>query len=285
VRRQEGWAVSAILLSLAVQGAAMTLASAALRKLIDGLAELYEPTGAGDPEQVIRVVTTLIDADSCSYNEFRGSKLQRYRIEPAGVGDFPDGAQLFQQHLPEHPVLAHCQATGDGSALRISDFLSDRQFRALGLYRDFYRQAEVGYQLTVTLPGPRRSLIGIALNHSHTDFSDEDRELLNLLRPHIGQAATIGMLLSEPSPLAPLTLAGTPLLTPRQSRVLQLVSAGYDDRSIGRLLGISPRTVHTHLQHVYRALGVTSRTEALARLRMSAQRGDTSCPRSLHRAR
>jgi DNA-binding CsgD family transcriptional regulator len=280
VRRQEGWAVSAILLSLAVQGAAMTLASAALRKLIDGLAELYEPTGAGDPEQVIRVVTTLIDADSCSYNEFRGSKLQRYRIEPAGVGDFPDGAQLFQQHLPEHPVLAHCQATGDGSALRISDFLSDRQFRALGLYRDFYRQAEVGYQLTVTLPGPRRSLIGIALNRRHTDFSAEDREMLNLLRPHIGQVAAIGMLLSEPSPL---TQEGTPLLTPRQSRVVQLVSAGYDDRSIGRLLGISPRTVHTHLQHVYRALGVTSRTEALAQLRINAYRGDTSCPRLLHR--
>jgi hypothetical protein len=57
---------------------------------------------------------------------------------------------------------------------------------------------------------------------------------------------------------------------------LQLVSAGYDDRSIGRLLGISPRTVHTHLQHVYRALGVTSRTEALAQLRMSACYGSSS---------
>ena len=261
----------------------MTLASAALRKLIDGLAELYEPTGAGDPERVIRVVTTLIGADSCSYNELRGSRLQRYRVEPAGVGDFPDSARLFRQHLPEHPVLAHCQATGDGSALRISDFLSDRQFRALGLYRDFYRQAEVGYQLTVTLPGPRRSLIGVALNRTHTDFSDEDRELLNLLRPHIGQAAAIGMLLGEPAPPAPLTLEGTPLLTPRQRRVVQLVSAGYDDRSIGRLLGISPRTVHTHLQHVYRALGVTSRTEALAQLRINAHGGGTPRPRPVHR--
>jgi DNA-binding CsgD family transcriptional regulator len=275
-------AVSAILLSLAVRGAAaMTLPSAALLRLIDGLAELYEPAGAGDPAQVIRVVTTLIGADSCSYNEFRGSGLQRYRIEPTGVGDFPDSAGLFQQHLPEHPVLAHYQVTGDGSALRISDFLSDRQFRALGLHRDFYRPAEVNYQLTVTLAGPRRSLIGIALNRGHTDFPDEDREVLNLLRPHIGQAAAIGMLLREPSPLAPVTTAGTPLLTARQSRVLQLVSAGYDDRSIGRLLGISPRTVHTHLQHVYRALGVTSRTEALAQLRMGLCRGSPSVEHEL----
>jgi DNA-binding CsgD family transcriptional regulator len=162
-----------------------------------------------------------------------------------------------------------------------STYLSDRQFRALGLHRDFYRPAEVNYQLTITLPGPRRSLIGVALNRTHTDFRDEDQELLNLLRQHIGRAAAIGILLSEPSPLAPLTLAATPLLTARQSRVLQLVSAGYDDRSIGRALGISPRTVHTHLQHVYRALGVTSRTEALAQLRMTACHGSSPMEREL----
>jgi DNA-binding NarL/FixJ family response regulator len=75
------------------------------------------------------------------------------------------------------------------------------------------------------------------------------------------------VLLSEPPRLAPHTLADTPLLTPRQSCVLQLVAAGYNDRSIGRLLGISTRTVHTHLQHIYRVLGVTSRTEAVAQLR------------------
>lgn len=274
-----GVAVSAILLSLVGAGGGMTLPSAALRRLIDGLAELYAPTAAGDSAHVIRVITALIDADSCSYNEFCGSGLQRYLIEPADVGQFPDSARLFQQHVAEHPVLAHYQATGDGSASRISDFLSDRQFRALGLYRDFYRRAEVDYQLTVSLPGPRRSLIGIALNRRNIDFPDEDRELLNLLRPHIGRAVAIGMLLSEPSHLVPDTLEGRPLLTPRQSRVLQLVAAGYDDRLIGRLLGISTRTVHTHLQHIYRALGVTSRTEALAQLRLGeCHRGEA--PRS-----
>ena len=239
----------------------------ARENLIDGLAELYAPAGSRDfPARVITVVTALIDADSRSYNEFRGSGLQRYRIQPAGVGEFPDSALLFEQHLPEHPVLAHYRATGDGSASRISDFLSDRQFRSLGLYRDFYRQARVGYQLTITLPGPRNSLIGIALNREHANFPDEDQELLDLLRPHIGRAAEIDVRLSEPPPLAPRTPAGTTLLTPRQSRVLQLVAAGYNDRSIGRLLGISTRAVHTHLQHTYRTLGVTSRTKALAQL-------------------
>ena len=36
---------------------------------------------------------------------------------------------------------------------------------------------------------------------------------------------------------------------------------------MARALGLSVRTVHTHLQHSYRALGVSSRTEAIAHAR------------------
>jgi DNA-binding CsgD family transcriptional regulator len=40
----------------------------------------------------------------------------------------------------------------------------------------------------------------------------------------------------------------SPLLTPRQARILQLVADGRSDRGIARALGISPRTVQAHLQ-------------------------------------
>ena len=262
----------------------MTLASAALRQLIDELAELYEPTDpAGYPARAITVASALIEADSCSYNEFREAGLARHRIDPAGVGEFPDSAQLFRQHLPEHPVLRHYLATGDGSASRVSDFLSDRQFRALGLHRDFYRHAEVNYQLALIVPGPRGAQIGMALNREHADFTEDERELADLLRPHVAQAAAIGALLGEPPPTGAVQ-PGAPPLTERQAHVLQLVAAGYSDRLIGRALGISTRTVNTHLQHSYRALGVTSRTEALARLEAQPAQprlapGLTSIPR------
>jgi DNA-binding NarL/FixJ family response regulator len=64
--------------------------------------------------------------------------------------------------------------------------------------------------------------------------------------------------------LATTALAST---IPPPSRILQLVADGHADREVGRILGISTRTVHAHLQRIYRALDVTSRTEALARLR------------------
>ena len=90
-------------------------------------------------------------------------------------------------------------------------------------------------------------------------------ELLDLLRIHVGQAAAIA-LLAQPGP-AGSPDAANPLLTPRQTRILQLVADGQSDRGIARTLGISTRTVQAHLQHTYRALDVTSRTEAVARLR------------------
>jgi DNA-binding CsgD family transcriptional regulator len=242
----------------------------ALRQLSDGLAELYAPPGApGGADFAARVVSVaarLVSADSCSYNHIGGGPwLLAWLVEPADTSTFPDAGRLLQEHLHEHPVLAYVQATGDGRARRISDFLSDRQFRSLGLYQDFYRRREVDYQAVIAAPAAGGGLIAVALNREGRDFSADDLEVLDLLRIHVGQAGSIA--LTQPGPAGWPDSAGHPLLTERQSRILQLVADGQSDRGIARTLGISPRTVHAHLQHAYRALDVTSRTEAVARYR------------------
>jgi len=237
--------------------------SDALRLFSDGLAELYAPPGdtavRDFPARVVGVTARIVGADSCSYNHLDGPRLLAWHAEPAGIGVFPGSEQQFRQHLPEHPVLACQLSTGNGRALRISDFLSDRQFRSLGLYCDFYRAAEVNYQLAITVPAPGGGLIGVALNRYRHDFRAEDRELLDLLRVHIEQAAAM-------IPPQRTGCGNSALLTPRQARILQLVADGQSDRGIARALGISTRTVQAHLQHAYRALDASSRTEALARL-------------------
>lgn len=250
----------------------MTVSSDSLRAVIDGLAELYSPAAYAEyPSGVINVVSRLIPVESCSYNEIAADGSVTWQVAPADVIDFPGSGEAFQLHLPEHPVLIHHQETGDGRAARISDFLSDRQFRALGLYREFYRHAATDYQTVIMVARPGGGAIGVALNRVRRDFTADEVELLDLLRPHVGQAAETAALLSQPVPqLAP---DGKPLLTPRQTRILQLVAAGHPDRTIARLLGISPRTVHAHLQHTYRVLNVASRTEALAQLRELAVPG------------
>lgn len=245
----------------------VTLDSRLLNRLSNGLAELYLPGGGDFPSRVISLVSGLVRAESCSYNELVGPVAVAWQIDPVDVVDFPDAVQLFQQHLPEHPLLRYYQATGDLAARRVSDVSSDRQFRSLGLYRDFYRLARVDHQLIVSAPSPSGGMISVALNRQRRDFSDRHREVVDLLRPHLEQAAAIAALLSQPVPHVPRDDDGRPLLTSRQTRILQLVATGCSDRAVARALGLSVRTVHAHLQHIYRALGVTSRTEALAHVR------------------
>jgi DNA-binding CsgD family transcriptional regulator len=246
----------------------MALSSTELRGIVNVLEELYAPVGSNEyPDRVITLISDLIGVGSCSYNHLDGSRALAYEVQPAEVMAFPDADALFNLHLPEHPLLSYVEATGDGSARRVSDMASDRQFRSLGLYRDFYRPAEVDYQLAFLVPYAAGGEIAVALNRKGCDFSAEERDVLDLLRPHVAQAAAIAALLSQPIPENLDESGEWPRLTLRQKRILQLVAEGCADREIGRILGISTRTVHAHLQHIYRALNVTSRTEALARLR------------------
>ena len=53
-------------------------------------------------------------------------------------------------------------------------------------------------------------------------------------------------------------------LSPREMEVLRSIAAGRSNAEIARMLWVTPATVSKHLGHIYRKLGVTSRTAALA---------------------
>ena len=59
-------------------------------------------------------------------------------------------------------------------------------------------------------------------------------------------------------------------LTPRELGTLRLMADGKSNKEIASSLGISERTVKTHLGHLFEKLGVTSRTEAA---KVAARRG------------
>jgi DNA-binding NarL/FixJ family response regulator len=55
------------------------------------------------------------------------------------------------------------------------------------------------------------------------------------------------------------------LLTVREQQILEQISEGLTMHQIGTRLGISPRTVETHVAKLYRKLGVRTRVQAVAR--------------------
>ena len=56
-----------------------------------------------------------------------------------------------------------------------------------------------------------------------------------------------------------------PRLTGREREVLGLLAAGLGPGQIARELSISPKTVATHVEHIYAKLGVHTRAQAVAR--------------------
>ena len=55
--------------------------------------------------------------------------------------------------------------------------------------------------------------------------------------------------------------SGWASLTPTERDVVRLVSEGLANNDIATRLFVSPRTVQTHLTHVYTKLGLTSRVQ------------------------
>lgn len=83
----------------------------------------------------------------------------------------------------------------------------------------------------------------------------------------VGEPPHRMLLLSEEFTGIPVRMLEPLGLTPREAEVLRWVAEGKRDGEIAMILGVSPRTIHHHLERVYRKLGVETRTAAAARAR------------------
>ena len=175
-------------------------------------------------------------------------------LEPADAVS-PALITAFVRHLAAHPLI-RLHAAGDSTAHRLSDVTGMRSFRRVALYGEFFRPAAIGHQLTLGLDGPPDRLVGIWLNRTRPDFSDDELLLAELLRPHLHAAE-----------LAARRAAARAALTAREREVLDLVAAGASNAAVAEVLVVSPATVKKHLENIYGKLNVGSRTAAAHRAR------------------
>jgi DNA-binding CsgD family transcriptional regulator len=186
--------------------------------------------------------------------------------------------ECFDRYFFQHPLVRYHAFEGGRSTHRISDSLSRDEFRRTGLYADYYRRVGLEHAMAVPLHVDGRTLVSIVLNRRGLDFSERDRERLELLRPHLGflyrqscNEASAARIEPAPIRLAPVRADPIPAgLTAREGEVMHWLSCGKTDAEIAALLSISPRTVHKHLEHIYVKLGVETRTAAVMRVRAMA---------------
>ena len=157
------------------------------------LREIYVSSDLnGFTQRVFSTLPKVIPFEIVSYNEI---DLQHLRPSAVVVADTrmsnyaSEAVRIFEQHLHEHPVFNHHSKTGDGQALKISDFLTKSQWHSLALYNEFYKKIRgIERQIAISFPEPTQLMNALALSRSGKDFSERDRFLFNLLRPHIVQA-------------------------------------------------------------------------------------------------
>jgi DNA-binding CsgD family transcriptional regulator len=237
--------------------------------LVDSLAELDDP--AGFAGIVLPGLARVVGCDVLTYNEIGPAPGQtRYADYPAGALD-PATQPVFAAHVHEHPLVNHYRVTASGEPVMISDFLTQQRFHRLGLYAEFFRGIPVEHQVAVSLPGPDREVIGVALSRAHHDFCDEDRALLSVLRaPLLAALLRARRRQQAGQALTAMTCSGPADLTEREIQILRLVADGRTNASIAHALEVSPRTVAKHLEHIYRKLGVSSRAAAVSHITMAS---------------
>lgn len=138
---------------------------------------------------IVKAIPAVIPSDRISYNEIELRNQKNILITEPAPPDFPELYKAFARRMDEHPYIEHYRRTGDGRARRISDFLTQREFRRLRLYNEYYRKVGIDHSLVVSLSdAPSQLGGGIAFGRSGKDFSGRDRLLLDTFRPHLVQA-------------------------------------------------------------------------------------------------
>lgn len=253
------------------------------RRLSEVLLALYGADDVADfRERALNAVHRVFGGELACHNEINLANGESLSALSRPIDDFPQLRPAFFEHVEQHPsVQHHLAAEGcEKRAVKTSDFVSQRRWRGCGLYSDFYRPlADVRYQLTI---GQKieDTLIFLAISRRHRDFTERERSMLTMLRPHFIQAyhnasfrSKFGALASERTNGQPLESAASAFalmqrfaLSRREAEALVELARGDTNAEVAHALGISVSTLKTRLERLYRKLGVRSRTAAVARV-------------------
>ena len=189
-----------------------------------------------------------------------GDAVRRGREPPARTG-----REVFWDDFWASEPCSYPDRTGDlRSVTKISKIsIRHRQWHSTGMYHDILHP---GRALTSARAVPARRAPGRSPGTGGScdcfysrgpgrDFSERDRALLALLRPHLHQAYLE----------AERRRNATPQLTPRQWELLAPSRRRSHQRPDRPRVGVSEGTVRIHLQNIYTRLHVSSRTAAVTR--------------------
>ncbi len=199
--------------------------------------------------------TAFFGIDVVNHRHYFDQGIGAGEQESHGPGHEEEADEAFWYHYP-NSICSYPERTGDlHSVTKTTDFHTLRENRATPMYIDV-NEPDADHEMMAVLPdGPGQQLrLIVWRGRDDPDFTERDRAVLTLLRPHL-YSVHLQVLRHQ---------RGVPELTNRQWELLHLVDAGLSNTQIARRLHLAESTVRKHLENTFRRLDVSSRTAAVA---------------------
>ncbi|MEU9982035.1 LuxR C-terminal-related transcriptional regulator [Streptomyces sp. NPDC050856] len=171
-----------------------------------------------------------------------------------------------------YPFAAHYRAGADRLPRTAAQLAGARAWRHSEVASAMRESFGTRHVLAVPLPDAGGTVRGFVVHRAGEDFGDADRLYATRVQPLLAAAAAQYDLLARRQRGARAARAQDRVarsascgLTPRETAVLLTLAEGLPATGMARRLGVSVRTVHKHLQNLYRKLDTVDRLSTVLR--------------------
>lgn len=250
--------------------------SPTLSGLLNELNRLYDcPSAADLPATVQQVLANTIPCDVVGWFDVTEQITVRsydHWLDNLAK-EFPDFTELVDEIFLLHPFTTYFLSDRPNRVLRLSDFKGSNEWFQHPLFKPISDCYQARFLLGARIIRPGDGFIALAIGRNSKEFSGEEMTRVEEVLQHIDRHATALGLIPSEKKLGTASdfsaeqekLTATFGLTAREAEAAYWAAQGKTNQSIATILGISPHTVRTHLQHVFEKVNVETRA-ALAHM-------------------
>jgi DNA-binding CsgD family transcriptional regulator len=237
------------------------------------VAVLNSTSGAAPWQLVVDELVRALHGTVCVLSEvhWESGYGRVHAWTPDVLGAMPLNSVLQGHIRSGHPLARRYATTGDRTPMAITDVIdtgSWRRSESYAITRQIFDSASHFAIPLMDPPGRARSFV---VHHESMEFTSAERTYAARIQPLLAAMDAhfrlVARWLAKPPDGAPAPgeAAAAFGLTARETEVLALLAQACTAEAIGRRMSISTRTVHKHLESLYRKLRTSDRLATVLR--------------------
>jgi len=161
-----------------------------IKAVLEFLPELYRPRDSKAFERyLVSALPKIIPANITQFHRGDASSfpLQHEPVTHPDEFPLPDILEILETYSHEHPMTSHIVKCPSYNPHRLSNLISRQSFHSTNLYNYLYRHYRVEEMMSLSLSkdSPTEDILALCRD---THFNERERQMYELLRPHLGLA-------------------------------------------------------------------------------------------------